>query len=145
MKLHGHLVEVAWDGSTLLAKGTTAEGRELVNAGEDHDRLSLVVDEIEAVAFLEAPLKVGGVVIVIDHSLTEHRLHFRRVSREGFERLAEEIDAEIRMRPPAQETDGSVDDAPQGTADGGTAEGTTDGTQPPVDAGAGARDREVPA
>ena len=145
MKLRGHLVEVAWDGSTLVARGTTAEGRELVNAGADDDRLSLVIDEIDGVAFLEAPRKVGGVLIVVDRSLTEHRLHFRRDSREGFERLAEEIAAEIRMRPPAQETDGSVDDAPQGTADGGTAGGTTDGTQPPVDAGAEARDRAVPA
>ncbi len=41
MKLHGYLVEIDWDGSVLVARGTTADSRELVNAGTDDNRLVL--------------------------------------------------------------------------------------------------------
>ena len=84
MILHGHGVEVAWDGDTLVARGTTADGRAAVHAPEGSDRVSLSVPDIDAVVLLEAPRRVGGVVIVVERSLEEHRLHFRRDARLEF-------------------------------------------------------------
>jgi hypothetical protein len=95
MILHGHGVEVAWDGETLVARGTTADGREAVHAPEGSDRVSLSVADLDAVALFEAPRRVGGVVIVVERSLEEHRLHFRRDTRLEFAALAAELEEAI--------------------------------------------------
>jgi hypothetical protein len=100
MILHGHGVEVRWDGEILVARGTTPEGRAAVNAPEGTDRVTLKASDIDVVALLEAPRKVGGVVIVVEPSLEEHRLHFRRVARLEFTALAAELEeASDRARP----------------------------------------------
>jgi len=91
MRLHGHLVEVDWDGEVLAVRGTNPDGRVLVNAGTDDGRLSLPADQIEAVVFRDAPRMVGGVLLVRDTSGGEHRLHFRRGGREAFHVLYEEL------------------------------------------------------
>ena len=95
MILRGHGVEIGWDGETLVARGTTPEGRAAVNALDGTDRVSLRVAEIDAVAVLEAPRRVGGVVIVIEPSLEEHRLHFRRDTRLEFIALAAELEEAV--------------------------------------------------
>ena len=92
MILHGHGVEVRWDGETLVARGTTPEGRAAVNAPDGTDRVTLTAAGIDAVALLEAPRKVGGVVILVEPSLEEHRLHFRRDTRLDFIALAAELE-----------------------------------------------------
>jgi len=92
MIVHGHGVEVRWDGETLVARGTTPEGRTALNAAEGSDRVTLSVADIDAVALLEAPRRVGGVLIVVERSLEEHRLHFRRETRLEFAALAAELE-----------------------------------------------------
>ena len=93
MKLHGYLVEIDWDGSVLVARGTNADGRELVNAGTDDNRLVLTAADVDEVVFRDAPRMVGGVLRVVDVSGAEHRLHFRRDTRSEFHRLYEELSA----------------------------------------------------
>jgi len=106
MIVHGHGVEVRWDGETLVARGTTPEGRAAVNAPDGTDRVTLKADGIDAVALLEAPRKVGGVVIVVEPSLEEHRLHFRRDTRLEFAALAAELEeASDRARTTRQVVD----------------------------------------
>jgi hypothetical protein len=93
MRLHGHLVEIDWDGAVLDVRGTNADGRALVNAGTDDGRLHLPATEIDEVVFRDAPRHVGGVLLVIDTAGAEHRLHFRRGGREAFHALYEELEA----------------------------------------------------
>jgi len=95
MIVRGHGVEITWDGETLVARGTTAEGRQAVHAPEGSDRVTLTVAEIDAVALLEAPRRVGGVLIVVERNLEEHRLHFRRDTRLEFAALAAELDEAV--------------------------------------------------
>jgi hypothetical protein len=92
MRLRGHLVEVDWDGSVLEARGTSAEGREFVNSGTDDGRLVLPAAEIDDVGFRDAPRMIGGVLLLVDVTGKEHRLHFRRGGREAFRLLSEELD-----------------------------------------------------
>jgi len=100
MRLHGHLVEIDWDGAVLVARGTNADGRELVNAGTPDDRLVLAPADIAEVVFRDAPRFVGGVVRVVDTAGAEHRLHFRRDSRAEFHRLYEELAAAVAAARP---------------------------------------------
>lgn len=95
MKLHGHLVDVDWDGAVLVARGTNADGRELVNAGTDDGRLVLGAADIDSLVFRDAPRMVGGVLRVVDTAGAEHRLHFRRGSRPEFHRVYEELAAAV--------------------------------------------------
>ena len=98
MILRGHGVEIGWDGQTLVARGTTAEGRQAVNAPEGSDRVELTVAQIDAAVLLEAPRRVGGVLIVVERDLEEHRLHFRRDTRLEFAALAAELDEAIERQ-----------------------------------------------
>ena len=98
MILRGHGVEIGWDGETLVARGTTAEGRQAVNAPEGSDRVELTVAQIDAAVLLEAPRRVGGVLIVVERNLEEHRLHFRRDTRLEFAVLAAELDEAVELR-----------------------------------------------
>ena len=119
MRLHGHLVEVDWDGDVLVAWGTNADGRELVNAGSDDNRLVLAPADIDDVVFRDAPRGVGGVLRVIDSAGAEHRLHFRRDTRPEFHRLYEELAAAVVAagpEPGAPET-GAPDDGPDDVVD----------------------------
>jgi hypothetical protein len=102
MILHGHGVEIRWDGSTLAARGTTSAGREAVHAPEGAERLELAIEDIDAAILLEAPRQVGGVVIIVERSLEEHRLHFRRDTRLEFVTLVQEIEDAVRARPAAE-------------------------------------------
>jgi len=97
MRLRGHLVEVDWDGSVLVARGTNAEGREFLSPGTDDGRLELSVAEIDDVDFRDAPRMIGGVLIVVDTAGHEHRLHFRRDSRDAFHQIYDELDAAVRQ------------------------------------------------
>jgi len=96
MRLLGHLVEVDWDGVVLEARGTSAEGREFLNAGTDDGRLVLPAEQIDDAGFRDAPRMIGGVLLVVDSTGDEHRLHFRRGGREAFRLLFEELDATAR-------------------------------------------------
>jgi len=91
MRLHGHLVEIDWNGQVLAVRATNADGRALLNAGTDDGRLELPAAEIDEVVFRDAPRMVGGVVLVVDRTGAEHRLHFRRSGREAFHQLSEEL------------------------------------------------------
>ncbi|MDA8434524.1 MAG: hypothetical protein M0Z98_00905 [Actinomycetales bacterium] len=108
MRLHGHLVEIDWDGEVLVARGTNADGRELVNAGTPDNRLVLAPADIAEVVFRDAPRFVGGVVRVVDTAGAEHRLHFRRDTRAEFHRLYEELAAAVAAarRGPADQESG---------------------------------------
>ncbi len=123
MRLHGHLVEIGWDGAVLDVRGTTAQGRELLNSATKDGRLVLPAAEIEDVGFRDAPRMIGGVLLVVDAAGDEHRLHFRRDDREGFLRLFEELDAAARRnreeRPAIDLTDSTDGTEPgQGSAYG---------------------------
>ena len=99
MRLHGHLVEIDWDGNLLAARPTNSDGRALVNVSPDLARLELTPADISDVVFRDAPKRVGGVVIVVDAAGGEHRLHFRRDTREDFYRFSVELgDAVARAR-----------------------------------------------
>jgi len=91
MRLHGHLVEIDWNGSLLAARPTNSDGRALVNVSPDLARLELTPADIADVVFRDAPKHVGGVVIVVDAAGGEHRLHFRRDTREDFYRFSVEL------------------------------------------------------
>jgi hypothetical protein len=100
MRLQGHLVEVDWDGDVLSARGTNADGRALLNAGTADGRLVLAPADIAEVVFRDAPRRVGGVLRVVDTAGAEHRLHFRRDTREEFHRLYEELSAAVAAARP---------------------------------------------
>jgi hypothetical protein len=118
MILRGHGVEIGWDGETLVARGTTAEGRQAVNAPEGSDRVELTVAEIDAAVLLEAPRRVGGVLIVVERNLEEHRLHFRRDTRLEFAALAAELDEAVeRERAARRHVDLTDRSAPSTEAD----------------------------
>jgi hypothetical protein len=121
MILRGHGVEITWDGETLVARGTTTEGRKAVHPPEGSDQVTLTVAEIDAVALLEAPRRVGGVLIVVERNLEEHRLHFRRDTRLEFAALAAELDEAVERERaasphPVDLTDRSMPSAEAGTA-----------------------------
>ena len=109
MKLHGHLVDIDWDGHVLVARGTNADGRALVNATGEDGRLVLAPTDIEALAFRDAPRMVGGVLRVVDGTGSEHRLHFRRDSRAQFLGLYQELAAAVAL---AKAEDQAHDDDP---------------------------------
>ena len=92
MSLHGQFVEIDWDGAVLHARGTTDDSRTLLSAGSADGRLELPASDIDLVAFLDAPRRVGGVLIVVGKDGVEHRMHFRRAAREDFYRLSVELD-----------------------------------------------------
>jgi len=97
-------VEIDWNGQVLAVRATNADGRVLLNAGTEDGRLELPAAEIDEVVFRDAPRMVGGVVLVVDRTGAEHRLHFRRSSREAFLGLSEELDsaaAQARADRPA--------------------------------------------
>jgi len=99
MRVHGHNVEIDWDGLVLNARGTNLDGRTLLNAGTPDGRLEMSPADIDLVAFLDAPRRIGGVLIVVDTTGVEHRMHFRRPGREDFQRLTAELeDAVARVR-----------------------------------------------
>jgi hypothetical protein len=95
MRLRGHLVEIDWDGSVLAARGTNAEGREFLASHTDDGRLELTVDQIDDVAFRDAPRMIGGLLLVVDTEGHEHRMHFRRVSRDAFHQVYDELQAAV--------------------------------------------------
>lgn len=112
MRLHGHLVEVDWDGAVLVAWGTNADGRALVAAGSDDNRLVLAPADIADVVFRDAPRLVGGVLRVVDSSGAEHRLHFRRDTRPEFHRLYEELADAVAAARPEPEQGAPTEDEP---------------------------------
>ena len=95
MRLRGHLVEIDWDGSVLAARATNAEGREFLASHTDDGRLELSLDEIDDVAFRDAPRMIGGVLLVVDTEGHEHRMHFRRVSRDAFHQVYDELQTAV--------------------------------------------------
>jgi len=104
MRLHGHLVEIDWDGAVLNARGTNVDGRTLLNGGSADGQLELAASDIDLVAFRDAPRHVGGVLIVVGKDGVEHRMHFRRPAREDFQRLSVELEeavARCREQAPA--------------------------------------------
>jgi hypothetical protein len=96
MRLRGHLVEIDWDGSVLAARGTNAEGREFLASHTDDGRLELTIDEIDDVGFRDAPRMIGGVLTVVDTDGHEHRMHFRRPSRDSFHQVYDELEVALR-------------------------------------------------
>lgn len=137
MRLHGHLVEIDWDGDVLVARGTNADGRELVNAGAPDNRLVLAPADIAQVVFRDAPRFVGGVLRVVDTAGAEHRLHFRRDTRPEFHRLYEELAAAVAAaRPEPPDQDAGEPERPEDLA--GPAEPAPDPVESP-------RDDAVPA
>lgn len=88
-------MEIDWDGDVLVARGTNADGRELVNAGTDDGRLVLTAADIHSLAFRDAPRMVGGVLRVVDTTGAQHRLHFRRGSRPEFLGLYQDLSAAV--------------------------------------------------